>query len=269
MLFASLYRWARCGVVATKSAVLALFTLTVVICLLSWKVIAYIFKNFVVTYANTILAVATALLALATLNLARDAGRQITIMEDDQRPWVKVETEIAGPLEFIIGGFGNLPLRFTLTNVGKSPAFNFTLVPWGFLVFQGHDDPQKEQRERCGRWRDQSLDNPARGSVLFPGDHLVWDQLGVRGVGFSPDEMQKGLVDENGQRDLHIWVIGCADYVFGEPKRHHQTGFIYSLGQIIPREGMEPALTFGIVPQGTISRDQLRLFPSPSASLID
>jgi hypothetical protein len=269
MLFSSLYRWINYVVVAIKSVILVCFTLTVVIGLLLLRVISCVFRNFVVTYANPIAAVATALLALATLYLARDAGRQITIMEDDQRPWVKVETEIAGPLEFIIGGFGNLPLRFTLTNVGKSPAFNVTLVPWGFLVFQGHNDTHKEQRERCGSRRDQPLDNPARGSVLFPGDHLLWDQLGASGVGYSPDEIQKGLVDENGQRDLHIWIIGCADYVFGEPKRHHQTGFIYSLGRIIPREGMEPALTFGIVPQGTISRDQLRLFPSPSASLID
>jgi hypothetical protein len=75
-------------------------------------------------------------------------------------------------------------------------------------------------------------------------------------------------VGEDDQRHLDIWIIGCADYVFfGEPKQHHQTGFIYRVGQIIPREGMQPALTFGIVPQGTIPPDRLRLFPSPSASL--
>jgi hypothetical protein len=264
MLFAGLYRWASYVVISTKSVALAIFTLTVVISLLVSKAIAYVFRNFVHIYANEIATVATALLALGTFYLARDAGRQIRTMENDQRPWVKVEPEIAGRLEFIVGGFGNLPLRFTLTNVGKSPAFNVTVVPWGFLSFQGHNDPLKELRARCDWLRDQPLDNPARGSVLFPGDRVPWDQLGVSAVGFSPDDIQKSVVQENDQRHLYIWIIGCADYMFGEPKQHHQTGFIYRLGQIIPREGMQPALTFGIVPQATVSRKQLRLWLNPA-----
>jgi len=213
--------------------------------------------------------VATVILAMATAYLAWDADRQIGIMENDQRPWIKVETEIAGPFDFHAGGLANLPLRFTLTNVGKSPAFNIRLGAWGYLIFPGHNDPHKEQAQRCEWLRGQPLDNPARGSTLFPGDRVPWDQLGgafTSGIGFTQDEILKGVVEENGLGRLNISFFGCADYVFGASRRHHQTGFIYNLALVVPREGMQPGLTFSIVPQGNISQDHLRLFLSPSAS---
>lgn len=217
---------------------------------------------------HQVTAFATLLLAFGTAWLARDASRQIGIMENDQRPWIKVETEIAGPLDFT-HGFVYMPLRLTLANVGKSPAFNIRPGVWGSLAFSGHNDPQKEQAQTCARFRGEPLDNPARGFILFPGDRVPWEQMGgghMSGVGFSPQDIQRNLVDENGRKVLGIWILGCVDYVFGEPTQHHQTGLIYSVGQIIPREGMEPALTFSIAPQGSIPSDKLRLILSPSGS---
>jgi hypothetical protein len=243
--------------------VLFLVSVLIVISFVGRKLISKLPK-----YTNEILAGATALLAIATMFLAGAANRQLRIMENDQRPWVKVDTEIADSLVFWVGGPAIMPLRFVLANVGKSPAFNVRLASLGYLIFVGHNDPHKEQHEKCEWLRDQPLDNPARGSVLFPGDRVPWDQMGgafTSGVAFSSTDIQKIPVREDKQRHLEIWIIGCADYIFGEAKLHHQTGFIYQLAQIIPREGMQPALTFGIVPQGTISPSQLRLFPSPSS----
>jgi hypothetical protein len=87
-------------------------------------------------------------------------------------------------------------------------------------------------------------------------------------LGFMPDDIQQGVFEENGEKQLVIWFFGCADYVFAASQQHHQTGFIYRIMQVTPREGMPSALTNIIVPrpQGRILPDQLRLFLSPSAS---
>jgi hypothetical protein len=264
--FSKICRWGGKFFGFLTSVLKIIFTLIVVFFLLCYKVIASACKKIDVPRFTAFL---TLLLALATAALAFVAYRQTRIMENDQRPWIKVEVEIASPLDFTVGGWGIMRLRLTLTNVGKSPAFNVRLAHWGFLNFEGHNDPHKEQRERCERFRGEPLDNPARGSVLFPGDHLPWDRMGgafTSGIAFPPDEIRKGLVEENGLGHLNISIFGCADYVFSALRQHHQTGFNYSLAQIIPREGMPAALTFGIAPQGSISADQLCLFPSPSAS---
>jgi hypothetical protein len=63
--------------------------------------------------------------------------RQLDAMEADQRPWIKIEATIAGPLTFFEpAGFADMPMHFILTNVGHSPAFNVRLTAWSFLLSQ-------------------------------------------------------------------------------------------------------------------------------------
>jgi len=202
---------------------------------------------------------------------------QARIMENDQRPWIKLEVAISGPLQFIPLALqlheerhlATMPLHITLSNVGKSPAFNIQVGIWGYLIYPGHNDPNRNQTLSCEGIRTQPLDNPARGAVLFPGDSVPWDRAGgmfTSVVGFTPDEIRKVPADANGQRNLDVWIFGCADYILSDTKTHHQTGFMYRLAQITPREGMQPLLLFGVVSGVNIAADQLILVPSPSAS---
>jgi hypothetical protein len=56
---------------------------------------------------------------------------QLAVMVADQRPWIKIEATIAGPLTFFeSAGFADMPMHFILTNVGHSPAFNVRLTAW-------------------------------------------------------------------------------------------------------------------------------------------
>jgi hypothetical protein len=72
---------------------------------------------------NKITALATALLAAGTLYIAWNTDRQVSIMENDQRPWIKVETEIAGPFDFYREGPALLPMKFTLLKCWKVTGF--------------------------------------------------------------------------------------------------------------------------------------------------
>jgi hypothetical protein len=166
---------------------------------------------------------------------------QLKAMEADQRPWIKIEATIAGPLTFFEPvGFADMPMHFMLTNVGHSPAFNVRLTAWSFLLSLNHHELEREWGERCENFKRTPLDNPARGMILFPCDQLPWDQSGI---GLTPDDIKKNIIDEGGNKGLDVWIYGCADYVFGEPKAHHQTGFVYRLGHLIPSKGVM-ALSF-------------------------
>src|ERR1700732_824511 len=162
--------------------------------------------------------------------------RQLDAMEADQRPWIKIGPTIAGPLSFHEpAGFADMPIRFMLTNGGHSPAFNVQLTAWSFLLSLNHHDLETEWKERCENFKRTPLDNPARGMILFPSDQLPWSQSGI---GLLPADINKYTIDEGGKKGLDVWIYGCADYVFGEPQAHHQTGFVYSLGHLIPSQGV-------------------------------
>jgi hypothetical protein len=188
---------------------------------------------------------------------------QLKAMEADQRPWIKIEATIAGPLTFFEPvGFAGMPMHFMLTNVGHSPAFNVRLTAWSFLLSLNHHDLEREWGERCENFKRTPLDNPARGMILFPSDQLPWDQSGI---GLTPDDIKKNIIDEGGNKGLDVWIYGCADYVFGEPKAHHQTGFVYRLGHLIPSKGVM-ALSFRFEPHGTFPAESMTLTSSQSAS---
>jgi hypothetical protein len=183
------------------------------------------------------------------------------------RPWIKVKPQISGPLD-LSSGLGILPIDFTLINVGRSPAFNIQLGVWGFLGFPGQIDLFTEQKERCERLRHQPLDNPARGMLLFPGERRNENEAAFGGSlvpGISETDIRRSGIASS-KKELDIWTYGCADYTFGVGEIHHQTGFVYRLGRVIDRPGMNAALTFGIDPSTLIPADHLELYPSPSAS---
>jgi hypothetical protein len=96
-----------------------------------------------------VIAVATLVWAFGTVWLAYNAYIQIEVMENDQRPWIKVDVKPINSFRFRPDGSGFLPLEITLSNVGRSPAFNIQPGAWGFLFTDKHRDIAQEQQERC------------------------------------------------------------------------------------------------------------------------
>jgi len=135
--------------------------------------------------AHTLTGVGTIGLALATVFLAWTGNRQLTVMEDDQRPWIAVDVKPAGRFVFLPDDSGVLPVQITPSNVGKSPAFNIEPVAWGYLFSRNIND---EQRRRCElvRNRKPSPDDVANLSVVFPGQTTRWhEHAGNIAVWFS------------------------------------------------------------------------------------
>jgi hypothetical protein len=197
---------------------------------------------------------------------------QVGVMEADQRPWIKVE---ASPGDYMAFPFNpNYPIanvffnpHFTLTNVGKAPAFNAQLYLAGYAVVPGHSDPDVGQKEMCDRARVTPLDNPYRGRLLFPGDAFD-EQVSTAGqynVAFMGPEALRNFNWEDGSFTLTFYVVGCVDYIFGTPAKHHQTGFIYEVWQVNDNHTVQR--TFDA--QQSISRDHIRMNPGPSSTLAD
>jgi hypothetical protein len=212
-------------------------------------------------FVNMLTGVGTIGLALATVYLAWTGNRQLAVMEDDQRPWIAVDVKPVGPFVFYPDGGGALPVTITPSNLGKSPAFNIEPAAWGYLKA---DDINQEQRKRCEllRNRKQTRDDIANLSVVFPGQTTPWhEHAGNIAAFFSAEQFRKNHHTVHGKEVLGFWVFGCVDYTFGEPKKHHQTGFIYRVGRT---DGN--VFSFDIEPPGEIPAENLRFVTFPYAT---
>lgn len=229
------------------------------------------FKSYQTVIVGGLIApIATLFAAYAAWTAAqRQIANQQEIFQAQQRPWVKVRVEKGGPLKFTPDGFGSLPLKITVENVGKSPAFNIQLGIWSFLASAVRKDMHAEWKQRCERVRMEPLDNPGRGFILLPGDQVSMEEAGLGPlavVGIRPDEIAQSLIEENGKKVIDLSFYGCVDYAFSSHKEHHQTGFAFRISQTIDRKDSPPASTFSIEPAGSIPQDKLMLWPSPSTS---
>jgi hypothetical protein len=99
------------------------------------------------------------------------------------------------------------PIKFILTNVGKSPAFNVQVFPRAFAMATGHDDLFKEQKEWCGRYREQrnaggNVLDDNQGIIIFPNEKAPWEkQGGILGAGVIQSDIAKySYADEQGKR---------------------------------------------------------------------
>jgi hypothetical protein len=194
---------------------------------------------------------------------------QLTAMEADQRPWIKANVEIGGPLQFPPNGIGILPLKITLTNAGKSPALNIRPAIWAFIPSRTRKDMHAEWQHRCENLRAEPLDNPARGFVLFPGDHSTLEEAGlgpISAIAVTSDEIRSAPIDEDGKKILNISIYGCFDYLAPSRELHHQTGVASQVMRVIKRKRLPVMFTSSIHPIGTIEAGSLRLWPSPSSS---
>jgi hypothetical protein len=216
---------------------------------------------------------ATHSLASAALKQAEAADRQARVMqgqldamEADQRPWIKVETETYDdfrPTKIVVP-----PIKFILTNVGKSPAFNVQVFPRAFAMATGHDDLFKEQKEWCGRYRKQrnaggNVLDDNQGIIIFPNEKAPWEkQGGILGAGVIQSDIAKySYADEQGRKTLSLWIYGCVLYDFGRPGTTHQTAYVYRIAHLVHRAELETAMTFATYLDEVIPKADIMLFP--------
>lgn len=235
------------------------------------------------TTTDILMVVFTAVIAVTAVLGAIIFNRQLTAMQGqvdamlaDQRPWLKVSVKIRAPFSIVVDAkapsklvFGSLPLDVSISNVGRSPAFNVQYGVWGFLEKPGRD-VMAQMKISCERMRTQPLDNPSRGAIIFPNDSINPDDFGFGGslvAGFSSDDLKEALSKDAQGEHFGFWIYGCVDYVFGQPQQHHQTGFLYRVGKIIDRPGLPQGLTFQLDPLESSPADHLRLFPNPSSTV--
>lgn len=114
---------------------------------------------------------ATTAAAVAS-NMSADAaikGNQLNrqIFESSERPWIKVDMAIGGPLTYDVNGL-HCAILFALTNVGKSPATYVQVSP-RFTTFTGTTiNPRSEQKRHLAQLKSQP--HSGFGYMIFPGE---------------------------------------------------------------------------------------------------
>jgi hypothetical protein len=153
--------------------------------------------------------------------------------EADRRPWVAVDIALAGPLRWTDDG-ARMLFRFTLSNVGRAPAFQ-AFVHAKMITFFG--DPRAAQREFCEPTRNQAA---GFGITIFPGQGLPVTHDLV--IGNADIDLQ----EQNVRRDfpegpeptfgrwLMPMLVGCVNYRFEWDGPIHQTGFIATIRRAVP-----------------------------------
>ncbi len=153
--------------------------------------------------ANPIIAAFTFVLAISTIalwlathkaaNAARDsaiaAKQAADIAYVDQRPWVNIRAEIAGPLTYEAGVW-SIPTKYCLQNLGKTPATNVAafgnMVPFTIAVVRPGEmampgtNVSAEMETVCSFPEGMTAADMGWGIVLFPREQKRM-RFGLRG----------------------------------------------------------------------------------------
>jgi hypothetical protein len=172
----------------------------------------------------------------AAANLAAEAamtgselGRKALVA--DQRPWISVAIEPAGPLTWNDGGF-QVSYKITLKNIGKSPALRVTHAE--AVVLNRNANLAAQQ---AGLAKMRALGPIFGAANIMPGDDR---QMIIR----QPVDRQRVETEAvpgtaaGGPNLITPVLIGTADYTtqFDAETRH--TGFIYQIGFWDPAKGV-------------------------------
>jgi hypothetical protein len=193
---------------------------------------------------------------------------QLDEMRTARRPWLTVDTTIAGPLTFAPAP--QVWLKFAVTNIGVSPAMeawiNATLI-----TLDGKKDAVQEMHKQCTAMRKKNLTAQAGpnarppGYVLFPNRTLGKDG----GVLLDQAEYDKWQTAHGRAGVIFLDIIVCADYRFSFAPDIHSTDMIYLLGTSKASPTGRPTVwvlttNVALAPElEKIEQDDLRLYQEP------
>lgn len=185
--------------------------------------------------------------AVKAANAAMESNaisRQVLIAE--QRPWIKLEIEIGGSLRYDDKGWDagtrwHFPLKYRISNIGKSPGTNVSLFaeiipliiphwskdsivngkPKG-MPLKGTDIPAELERI-CGFPENMTSSNLGFGQTLFPNEHMN----GIFGLNGSPNRFEEAKSSE-GYTGQFLIVI-CVSYGSTFDKEMYRTAKAFHL----------------------------------------
>lgn len=178
---------------------------------------------------------------------------QLEATEADQRPWISLDMQAEGPLIRDSSGW-NFNVKYTLNNVGKSPAFGVDFIaimvplgvaqpnpppPQGF----SYGMPTKVVDAAVETACEEQLRLPGYGEIMFPGvpQNKRWKpHSDPVGAGFIPG----------------FAIIGCATYKFVDDTVIHRTVRIFDLEKLAYGQMVDLATE-------KTATDDLAFFPHP------
>lgn len=226
---------------------------------------SYKYNGIITAISTLIMAVFTALLFDVSQQQAKILSSQLNSMQNEQRPWIKIKVFVKDFLD-LTSGWGVVPVNYTVTNFGKSPAFRVKIGAWPYLGLPWSDGFFEFQKMQCERFVRSPNRNFDQQWTVFPNEDRTWN--GVHGLpdpGYSPSDLKKVMQeDSKGGKTVRITFAGCVDYVSPDDGQHHQTAFSFEVDELVMSLG-ELARTPLVSIEHRIPADKLLLeaYPSP------
>jgi hypothetical protein len=187
-------------------------------------------------------------------------GRQLTLMEFEQRPWIKIsDIKIVRPFVFGSVGDASVSIKIEGINVGKSVAFNVWPIAHLYVFADGkpsHTVPSNSDGACDPNVPERTLS--VVGDSIFPNETIPSSD---RTYALHIDQSEILAADAT-KRDpdgaILFFVIACVDYRVSE--KHYKTGVTFMIGEVGSK-------SMGIIPANgkTISTESLHLIRVPSA----
>lgn len=151
--------------------------------------------------------------------LATTALRQFEITD---RPWLKVDITVNGPLTFN-ARIMQLSFRFIAKNVGRSVAVNVTVNAKIIIPDFGPESTPFEQIIAEQHMVCKNVESRLVSEAVFPGD----DYYFTRSFVMPMPEVEMRRIPESSC--IYVYLVGCVDYQVAGHEVHHQTGFAYEV----------------------------------------
>lgn len=156
------------------------------------------------------------------------------IFTSTERPWIRVASPTIGsPLTYDGNGDARIVINFVLTNTGKTPAINVELEAEIHPIF---GDTRPMLKAVCDRQKLRSPKAGLLGISLFPGESQRYG-LNLPITRAEIEAFNKNMIRDfgpgwgKGKQWITPLLVGCANYKFTFAEDHHQTPFVYSLGE--------------------------------------
>ena len=213
---------------------ISVFTFWLVIATLALAVVAVLQIGFLGRQEQ--ISATTAQAAKDSADAAIEGNRvSRAAMIADQRPWVSLEVEIAGPLAYDdkrwnAGTRWHIPLSYRMQNLGKTPGINVSffgeIIPFIIPHFppnkikdgipQGTPEPgtdiASEFENVCNFSEQMAAHNMGWGQVLFPNERWPQDgkKLRIFGMNGNPEVFESAKI--NAGYTGQFLVVVCATY---------------------------------------------------------
>ena len=190
---------------------------------------------------------------------AQYAQQQLIDQRDESRPWIKVTAAVGGDFAYSPISGSEVKINVTLTNVGKTPAFDVTITALA--------EPQTwfsvaEPETVLALCNNNPTYFPFNALVFFPDDPTtIVETVFVKDHPYIGD---KGGVERSFD-NAPLFVYGCVHYSYGKSPTIHHSGFIYVLGRKPdPAGGINPGpLPVYARTLQTVHKADLELTPYP------